>query len=177
MIKENPNGALPQIDSTSYIDPTAVIIGKVKIGKNVFVGPGAVIRADEPESFIVIKDNCNVQDRVVIHALAGSTVEVSESTSLAHGCIVHGPCTIGKNCFIGFGAVIFKAGLGDGVIVKHLAVVEGAEIPAARLVANGTVVDSKEMAEKLKATAEELKTFSQEVIRANLDLVEGYKNA
>jgi carbonic anhydrase/acetyltransferase-like protein (isoleucine patch superfamily) len=31
-----------------------VVIGKVKIGKNVFIGPVAVIRADEPRSSIII---------------------------------------------------------------------------------------------------------------------------
>ncbi len=47
MIRCNPNGDYPKIDKTTYIDPTATIIGKVKIGKNVFVAPGAVIRADD----------------------------------------------------------------------------------------------------------------------------------
>ena len=48
MMSWNPNGDYPKVDTTSYIHPTAVVIGKVRIGKNVFVGPGAVIRADEP---------------------------------------------------------------------------------------------------------------------------------
>ena len=36
MIRKNPNGRAPSIDKTAYIDSTAVIIGDVKIGKNVF---------------------------------------------------------------------------------------------------------------------------------------------
>ena len=177
MIKENPVGDLPVIDPSSYVDPTAVIIGKVKIGKNVYVGPGAVIRADEPGSSIVIQDNCNVQDRVIIHALAGSAVEVGEDSSLAHGCIVHGPCKIGAGCFIGFGSVVFNAKMGDKVIAKHLAVVEGVEIPSGKLVSNGIVVDSGDKVENLAMATEELKAFSQKVVKANLDLVEGYKNS
>jgi carbonic anhydrase/acetyltransferase-like protein (isoleucine patch superfamily) len=69
MTKKNSNSDFPEIDNTAYIDSPAVIVGKVKIGKNVFVAPGAVIRGDEPKSSIIIHDNCNVQDRVVIHAL------------------------------------------------------------------------------------------------------------
>ena len=99
---KNPQGDHPQIDNTAYIDSTAVIIGRVKIGKNVFVGPGAVIRADESESSITVEDNCNVQDRVIIHALENSSVLIEKNTSLAHGCIIHGPCKIGEDCFVDF---------------------------------------------------------------------------
>ena len=74
MIRKNPNGDYPDIDDTAYIDPSAVIIGKVKMGKNVFVGPFAVLRADEPNSSIIIEDNCNIQDRVVLHSLEDSLV-------------------------------------------------------------------------------------------------------
>lgn len=52
MFRWNPQGDYPQVDKSAYIDPTAVIVGKVNIGKNVFVGPTAVIRADEPGSTI-----------------------------------------------------------------------------------------------------------------------------
>ena len=47
MIRKNPSGHLPVIDESAFIDPTAIICGKVIIRENVFVGPYAVIRADE----------------------------------------------------------------------------------------------------------------------------------
>lgn len=137
MLRKNPKGDYPKIHKTVYVDSTAVIIGKVSIGKNVFVGPGAVIRADEPGSSIIIQNNCNVQDRVVIHALAGTDVLIEEDSSLAHGCVVHGPAKIGKNCFIGFGSIVFKSQLADGVIVKHLVIVENTDIPKEKLIPSG----------------------------------------
>ncbi|MFH1684480.1 MAG: carbonate dehydratase [Candidatus Margulisiibacteriota bacterium] len=176
MIRKNSVGDLPVIDPSSYVDPSAEIIGKVKIGKNVYIGPGAIIRADEMESSIVIQDNCNVQDRVIIHALAGSTVEAGKNNSLAHGCIVHGPCIIGAGCFIGFGSVVFNAKLGDEVIIKHLVVVEGIEILSGKVVPSGTVIDSDDKLKNLAMATEELRAFSQKVVKVNLDLVEGYKN-
>jgi len=109
MISWNPDGDRPQVDDSAYIHPTAVIISKVSIGKNVFVGPEAVIRTDEPGSSIIIRDNCNVQDRVIIHALENSSVLVEENASLTHGCIIHGPCKISRNSFVGFGSVVFKS--------------------------------------------------------------------
>ena len=78
MIKPNPEGQKPKIDKSAYIDETASVIGNVTLGKNVFVGPGAVIRADEIGASIVIGDNCNIQDRVVVHGLEGSEVKVGD---------------------------------------------------------------------------------------------------
>lgn len=175
MIKSNPSGDYPQIHKDACIDDSAVIVGRVSIGKNVFIAPHAVIRADEPKSAIIIKTNCNIQDGVLVHALSGSRVIVNEAVSLSHGCIVHGPATIGKNCFIGFGSVVFKARLGKGVVVKHLAVVEGVEIPAHRLVESHKVVSSQKEVKDLGFANKEIKAFAKAVIKANLALFRGYK--
>ena len=177
MIRTNPQGDYPNIDKTAYIDPSAVIIGKVKIGKNVFVAPGAVIRADEPESSISISDNCNIQDRAVIHALGNSSVIIGQNTSLSHGCIVHGPCAIAKECFVGFGSVIFKAKLENGVFVKFMAVVSGVNIPSRRVIPDRAVVDTINKVKLLPAVSEEFRKFSQRVLRANRNLLKGYKEA
>ena len=170
MIRCNPSSEYPKIDKTAYIDPMAVIIGKVNIGKNVFVAPGAVIRADEQKSFIVIGDNCNIQDRVIIHALGNSSVIIGENTSLSHGCIVHGPCKIGKGCFIGFGSVVFRSALADKVFVGHLVIVEGAVIPERRCAPSGTVIKHKIKTKALKMISREQERFIQQVVDANLRL-------
>jgi carbonic anhydrase/acetyltransferase-like protein (isoleucine patch superfamily) len=47
MIRKNPRGDFPQIHESAYVDQTAIICGKVIIEESVFVGPYAVIRADE----------------------------------------------------------------------------------------------------------------------------------
>ena len=82
MIRKNPSGHLPQIHQSAYIDQTAIICGKVIIHANVFVGPYAVIRADETDENgdmepIVIGANSNIQDGVVIHSKAGAAVRPS----------------------------------------------------------------------------------------------------
>ncbi|MBU0478720.1 carbonate dehydratase [bacterium] len=172
----NPQGDYPQIDKSAYIDPTAVIIGKVNIGRNVFVGPTAVIRADEPDSSIIVKDNCNVQDRVIIHALENTSVLIEENTSLAHGCIIHGPCTIGKNCFIGFGSVVFESEIGEKSLIKHLAVIEKVNVFSGRVVESGQLVNCKDNVRELRLADERDKAFMEKVIKTNLNLVKGYKH-
>jgi len=175
MKRKNPQGDLPRVHKTAFIDSTAVIIGKLIVGKNAFIGPGAVIRADEPDSSIIIGDNCNIQDRVIIHSLSGCEVVIGKNSSLAHGCIVHGPCKIGKNCFIGFGSVVFKSELADYVFVKHLAVVEGVSISSEKVVASKQLVNCADDVKKLTSVGKKDKSFMEKVVKVNLCLGKEYK--
>ena len=75
-VRLNPQGDWPQVDTNAYIDLTAQLIGSVHIGSRVYIGPNAVVRADEVDDEgevkpIEIGSECNVQDGVIIHALAG----------------------------------------------------------------------------------------------------------
>lgn len=163
------------IDKSSYIHPSAVVIGKVRIGKNVFVGPQAVIRADEPESCISIGNNCNIQDRVIIHSLSSSAVKIDNNSSLSHGCIIHGPCKIGKNCFIGFGSVVFNSSLSNNIFVWFLAVISGVNIPNNREINHSSVVDNRQKVISLQICSKQGYKFSNKVLKANLFLLEKYK--
>lgn len=173
---QNPAGQCPEINETAWISDKATIIGNVHIGNEVFVGPNAVIRADEPDASIRIEDNCNVQDNVTIHGVSGSEVVIGKESSLAHGCIVHGPCKIGKGCFIGFGAVVFDCTLGDDVVVLHNATVHGVTIESGRSVPIGSIIVTGNDAANLPDLDSDLAEFKQNVVEANLELVEGYRN-
>ena len=71
------NGIKPVIDPSSFIHPQANVTGNVVIGKNVYVGPGAVIRGDFGK--VIIKDGANVQENCTIHMFPGVTVTINES--------------------------------------------------------------------------------------------------
>jgi len=176
----NPNGDLPDVDPTAYVDPSAQVIGNVHIGPKVYIGPNVVIRADESDANgdvqpVVIESGCNVQDGVIVHALGGTQVRIGAQTSLAHGCIIHGPCIMGQWCFVGFGAVVFNATLGDGAFIDTSAVVQGVDLPANALVGPGVVVSSKEDAAKYVGTTSQANVrFREDVIAANQNLADGY---
>jgi len=170
----NPHGQFPKISDKAWIFDTALIIGDVTIEEDVFVGPNAVIRADEPGSSILISSGCNVQDNVVIHSLSNSEVRIGNNTSLAHSCIVHGPCQIEENCFIGFGAVVFDCSIGKDTLVLHRSVVRGVEISEEKVVPDGAVITSPEAASILEDLTKDLADFKESVIRANIELVKGY---
>lgn len=178
-LRPNPNGDIPKVDPTAYIDPSALLIGNVRIGPHVYIGPNAVIRADEADSNgkvapIVLAEGSNAQDAVIIHALAGTKVTIGKKTSLAHGCVVHGPCTIGDNCFIGFRAVIFKANIANNVMVATAAIVQGYDLQENSLVPTASSILSKDDTVCLKTVAQKHKDFMKEVIAANIALAKGY---
>lgn len=179
-LRSNPNGDLPQVDPAAYIDPTARVIGNVRIGADVYVGPYAVIRADETDtngevSPITIAAESNVQDGVIIHALGGTQVKIGKRTSLAHGCVIHGPCIVGNNCFVGFKAVVYNSDLADGTFISTSATVQGVELKANSLIPPASaILSEKDIAKSAKTTTDKETQFMQKVIAANLTLAKGY---
>jgi len=180
MIRENINGHYPQIDRTAYIDPSAIIIGKVRIGKRAYIGPNVVIRADELSDMytvgsIIIGDECNIQDGVIIHTLGDASVEVSARTSLGHGCIIHAPCKIGAHCFIGYRTVVSNAELGDWCYVGLSAVIEGVKIESERLVPSAAVLSFQQQnADLLPRVDQHRCEYMEKVIESNIKLADGY---
>lgn len=127
------NGFRPVIDESSFISPNANVIGNVIIGKDVYVGPGAMLRGDWGE--IVIEDGCNVQENCIIHMFPGITVLLKESAHIGHGAIIHG-ATIGRNTLIGMNSVVMdNVVIGDECIIGALCFV-----PADMIIPNRKIV-------------------------------------
>ena len=179
MIGPNTNGDVPQISSSSFVHPTAAIIGNVIIKENCFVGPMAVIRADELDEEgnvqpIVIKENCNIQDGVIIHSAKGKSVNIGPNVSITHGAIVHGPCTVESGCLIGFNAVVYNAFLEKEVVVLHNAVVEMVTIPSRKVVpANSTIIYPEDFS-RLQDYSPAVENFCKKVIDTYKQLTYGY---
>jgi carbonic anhydrase/acetyltransferase-like protein (isoleucine patch superfamily) len=181
MIRKNPSGDLPVIAVSAFVDPTAILCGKVIVQDNVFIGPYAVIRADEVDEAgkiepIVIGAGSNIQDGVVIHSKDGAAVIVGKNVSIAHRAIVHGPAVVGDDCFIGFNAVLFNCTLGDGCVVRHNSVVEGVVLPASFHVPATMSVHSETDLDKIPRITPDERSFSESVVKTNNDFAKSYKN-
>ncbi|HUS99771.1 MAG TPA: gamma carbonic anhydrase family protein [Candidatus Thermoplasmatota archaeon] len=110
-----------KIHPSSFIAPTAVIIGDVTIGKNCGVFPNAVIRGDQ--NSIVIGDGSNIQDCCVIHTDAEHQVKIGNNVTIGHAAVIHG-ATISDDCLIGIHATVLNgAQIGSGSIVGACALV------------------------------------------------------
>ncbi len=172
-LEPNSVGDSPKIALTAFVHPTATVIGNVSVEDRAFIGPHAVLRADEPGPDgtvqpIVVCEEANVQDCAVVHALGGTAVKIGPRSSVAHAAIVHGPCQIGEGCFIGFNSVVFNATLGTGVVVMHQALVEGATIPAGLHVPSMTAVCNEEDVRRLAPATQEMVAFAAKVARTNV---------
>ena len=82
------DGYRPVVHESAFVHPLAAVTGNVVIGRDVYVGPGAAIRADWGE--ILVGDGSNVQENCVIHVFPGATVTLHESAHIGHGAIIHG---------------------------------------------------------------------------------------
>ncbi len=118
---------------SAVICPGAHVVGDVKLGENVSVWFGAVIRGDV--SSVEIGDNSNVQDNCVVHCSKDYPTVIKNNVSVGHGAVVHG-CTIEDNVLIGMNATILNgAKIGKNSIVGAGALVtEGKEFPENSLI-------------------------------------------
>lgn len=179
-IRPNPAGDLPQVDTSAYIDPSAQIIGNVLIGAGVFVGPCAVIRADEPDAQgkvqpVVIGDESNVQDGVIIHTPAGCSVTVGQRCALAHGSLVHGPAILGPNCFLGIRAVLIGADLEEGVWVGVGATILEITVPAFFFVPGRSLINTSDKVADLHPVKDSQQAFLRGQVATNLAMANGYQ--
>ena len=58
----------PEIDELAYVAPDAVVIGRVTIGPQASVWPGAVLRGDH--GYITVGARTSVQDGTIVHCTA-----------------------------------------------------------------------------------------------------------
>ena len=130
----NYRGIAPRIADSSYIDPSAQVIGDVVIGERSSVWPNVSIRGDV--NYIRIGDETSIQDNTVLHVdhqvypcIVGSRVTVG------HSVVLHG-CEVADGALIGIGAIVLNgAKIGSGAVVAAGALVpEGMEVPANALV-------------------------------------------
>ena len=108
-------GFIPVVDPSSFVHPQASVIGNVIIGKNVYIGPGAVLRGDW--GLILVGDGCNIQENCTVHMFPGTTVTFNKGAHVGHGAVIHG-ATLGENCLIGMNAVVM-----DDVVVGEESII------------------------------------------------------
>jgi carbonic anhydrase/acetyltransferase-like protein (isoleucine patch superfamily) len=124
----------PAIGRGAWIDPAATVIGRVAIGEDASIWPGAVVRGDV--NFISIGARTSIQDGSVLHVASsrlaggdGIPLLIGEECTVGHAVILHA-CTIGRRCLVGMGAIVMDgAVVGDEVIIGA-----GALVPAGKVV-------------------------------------------
>ena len=128
------DGVTPVVAPSSFVHPTAVLIGDVIIGENCYVGPTACLRGDFGR--IILEDGANVQDSCIMHGFPGTDTVVEQDGHIGHGAVLHG-CRVRKGALVGMNAVINdNAEVGERAIVAAMSFVKaGMVIPAGMLAA------------------------------------------
>jgi carbonic anhydrase/acetyltransferase-like protein (isoleucine patch superfamily) len=124
----------PEIHQEAFVAPTAVVVGRVTMGRRASIWYGAIARADS--EVIDIGEDSNVQDGSTLHSDPGSPLVIGRRVTVGHNVVLHG-ARVDDDVLIGMGSTVLNgAHIGSGSIVAAGAVVmQGAEIPPNSLVA------------------------------------------
>lgn len=115
-------GRVPVVDPSSYVHPSAVVIGDVIIGPRCYIGPCASLRGDFGR--ITIEGDSSVQDNCTAHTSSVSDVRVLRGATIGHGAVLHG-CTIGENALVGMNSVVLDgADIGAECLIAAMSLVK-----------------------------------------------------
>jgi carbonic anhydrase/acetyltransferase-like protein (isoleucine patch superfamily) len=124
--------SLPE-DGSAWVAPSADLIGDVRLGHDVGIWFGVVVRADNTP--IIVGDRSNIQEGAMLHSDPGTPLTIGEDCTVGHHAILHG-CTIGNRVLVGMGATILNnAKIGDDCLIGANALVtEGKEFAPGSLI-------------------------------------------
>ena len=153
------HGLHPQLDDTVFIHPSAQIIGEVRLGAQVSVWCGAVLRGDVNR--ISVGAGSNVQDLSVLHVShktprdpVGAPLVIGERVTIGHSVILHG-CSIGDACLIGMGSIIMD----KAVLEPNVLLGAGSLVPEGKTLQSGYLYLGRPAKQLRLLTAEELAYF------------------
>jgi carbonic anhydrase/acetyltransferase-like protein (isoleucine patch superfamily) len=111
------DGHTPERGARVWIDPAATVIGQVRLGDDVSIWPGTVLRGDVNR--IEVGARSNIQDGTICHVThdgpyspGGLPLILGEDITVGHAAVLHA-CTIGDRCLIGMGALVL-----DGAVIE-----------------------------------------------------------
>jgi carbonic anhydrase/acetyltransferase-like protein (isoleucine patch superfamily) len=112
----------PIIAATTYIAPSAQIIGKVTIGERCYIGHGAILRGDFGS--IEIGDETAIEEGVIVHSRPDERTRIGARVTVGHGAMIHN-ASVEDGAVIGMRAVISDyAEVGAGSIVGEMGLVK-----------------------------------------------------
>lgn len=133
----------PTLGARVYVDPAAVVIGRVVIGEDSSIWPTAVARGDVHS--IQIGARTSIQDGAVLHVThdskyspGGRALIIGDDVTVGHRAVLHA-CTIGDSCLVGIGAVVL-----DNVVTEDFVMIGAGSLvtPGKRLERGGLYVGS-----------------------------------
>lgn len=140
------DGVKPVIDPTTFVHPSASIIGHVVIGKGCYIGPHASLRGDFGK--IVLEEGVNFQDGCIAHGFPEGLTIVRKNGHISHGAVLHG-CDIGENCMVGIQTVVMdNAKIGKECMIAALSYIKpNFQAPARSIIAGSPASVKKQVSD------------------------------
>lgn len=153
----NYQGIKPEIDESSYVDESAVVIGRVKLGKNSSIWCNAVARGDVSD--ITIGENSNIQDLTMLHVTHYNPgkwddfpLTIGDNVTVGHNCCIHA-CTIKNNVLVGMGTTI----LDNAVIEENVLIGAGSLVSPNKVLKSGYLYFGNPLKQIRPLTEDEIK--------------------
>jgi len=125
----------PQVDSSAFVAESAILIGDVRIGKNVYIGHGAILRGDY--GTIIIGDGTAIEEGVIMHARPDDQTVLGADVTVGHGAMIHN-AKIKDNAVIGMRATISDySEVGQWAIIGEMSLVKNSQIIPDMVIAVG----------------------------------------
>jgi carbonic anhydrase/acetyltransferase-like protein (isoleucine patch superfamily) len=106
---------IPTVAASAFICPGASVVADVRLGEQVSIWYGAVLRGDV--SHVIVGDRSNIQDGSVLHVADGGPCIVGADVVVGHRAMLHA-CRVEDACLIGMQATVLDdAVIGTGSIV------------------------------------------------------------
>jgi carbonic anhydrase/acetyltransferase-like protein (isoleucine patch superfamily) len=143
------DGLQPSVPETSWVAPSADLVGDVRLGEGVGIWFGAVIRADNTP--IVLGNRTNIQEGAMLHSDPGSPLTLGEDCTVGHHAILHG-CTLGNRVLVGMGATVLNdAVIADDCLIGAGALVtEGKSFPPGSLIIGSPAKAVRELSPEMR---------------------------
>ena len=121
-------GHAPVVDPSAYVAPTAVLCGRVHVGREARVLFGAVVTAEDGS--VEIGARCVVMENALVRGRAAHPVRLGDDVLVGPHAHVNG-AVVGDGCFLATGSSLFPgARLGAGVEVRINGVVHAKTVLA-----------------------------------------------
>ena len=101
--------AAPKVGKSVFVDPSAQVIGDVKLSDYASVWPGCVLRGDINK--ITVGHHTNIQDLSLLHVEKEWPCKIGNYVIVGHQVTLHA-CTVGDQTLIGMGSIVL-----DGAVI------------------------------------------------------------
>ena len=148
-------GVKPRIGRDVFLAPGAIVLGDVEIGDGSNLWFYTVARGDVHS--IRIGQGTNIQDLCMLHVTGGRfPLTIGDGVIVGHRAVLHG-CTVQADALIGIGALVL-----DGAVVE-----EGAMVAAGAVVSPGSVIPAGKVAvgvpaHPMRDASEDERTFHKQ---------------